>query len=80
MSGPGEFDDSAPENVAPLVVWLGSPESRGVTGQVFLVGGGRIGVARGWQRGPGVDKGARWEPGELSEIVPGLLAEAESET
>jgi len=80
VPGPGEFDGSAAENVAPLVVWLGSPESRGVTGQVFLVGGGRIGVARGWQRGPGVDKGARWEPEELSEIVPALLAEAESET
>jgi NAD(P)-dependent dehydrogenase (short-subunit alcohol dehydrogenase family) len=76
---PGEFDGSAPENVAPLVVWLGSPESRGVTGQVFLVGGGRIGVARGWQRGPGVDKGARWEPEELSEIVPALVAEAQSD-
>jgi NAD(P)-dependent dehydrogenase (short-subunit alcohol dehydrogenase family) len=80
VPGPGEFDGSAPENVAPLVVWLGSPESRGVTGQVFLVGGGRIGVARGWERGPGVDKGARWEPEELSEIVPALVAEAESET
>jgi NAD(P)-dependent dehydrogenase (short-subunit alcohol dehydrogenase family) len=77
---PGEFDGSAPENVAPLVVWLGGPESRGVTGQVFLVGGGRIGVARGWQRGPGVDKGARWEPEELSEIVPALVAEAQSDT
>ena len=80
VPGPGEFDGSAPENVAPLVVWLGSPESRGVTGQVFLVGGGRIGVARGWQRGPGVDKGARWEPEELSEIVPALVAEDQSET
>jgi NAD(P)-dependent dehydrogenase (short-subunit alcohol dehydrogenase family) len=73
---PGEFDQRAPENVAPLVVWLGSPESRGVTGQVFLVGGGRVGVALGWQRGPTIDKGARWEPEELSEIVPSLLAEA----
>jgi NAD(P)-dependent dehydrogenase (short-subunit alcohol dehydrogenase family) len=73
---PGEFDQRAPENVAPLVVWLGSPESRGVTGQVFLVGGGRIGVALGWRRGPTIDKGARWEPEELSEIVPSLLAEA----
>jgi NAD(P)-dependent dehydrogenase (short-subunit alcohol dehydrogenase family) len=80
VPAPGEFDGSAPENVAPLVVWLGSPESRGVTGQVFLVGGGRIGVARGWQRGPGVDKGARWDPAELSEVVPALVTEAESET
>ena len=62
------------------MVWLGSPESQDVTGQVFLVGGGRIGVAEGWRRGPGADKGARWEPEELSEIVPALLAEAESET
>jgi hypothetical protein len=75
--GPAEFDQRAPENVAPLVVWLGSPESRGVTGQVFLVGGGRIGVARGWQRGPMIDKGARWDPEELSEIVRSLLAQAQ---
>jgi NAD(P)-dependent dehydrogenase (short-subunit alcohol dehydrogenase family) len=78
-AGPGEFDSRAPENVAPLVVWLGSPQSRSVTGQVFLVGGGRIGIARGWHRGPEVDKGARWEPEELSEIVPSLVAEAQSE-
>jgi NAD(P)-dependent dehydrogenase (short-subunit alcohol dehydrogenase family) len=77
---PGEFDGRAPENVAPLVVWLGSAGSRGVTGQVFLVSGGRIGVARGWHRGPMVDKGARWDPEELSEIVPALLAEAQPET
>jgi NAD(P)-dependent dehydrogenase (short-subunit alcohol dehydrogenase family) len=73
---PGAFDRAAPENVAPLVVWLGSPASHGVTGQVFLVSGGRIGVARGWSRGPGVDKGDRWDPAELSEVVPQLLAEA----
>jgi hypothetical protein len=72
---PGAFDRSAPENVAPLVVWLGSPESRGVTGHVFLVAGGRIGLARGWQRGPSIDKEARWDPAELSEIIPALLDE-----
>src|SRR5438477_7017520 len=38
----GEFDRSAPENVSPLVVWLGSPESGDVTGRVFLVSGGTI--------------------------------------
>jgi hypothetical protein len=73
--GPGEFDGRAPENVAPLVVWLGSPASRRVTGQVFLVGGGRIAVAQGWQRGPEVDKGGRWDPSELTEIVTALLDE-----
>ena len=34
------FDAMAPENVAPLVVWLGSAESAGVTGRVFEVEGG----------------------------------------
>jgi NAD(P)-dependent dehydrogenase (short-subunit alcohol dehydrogenase family) len=75
---PGEWDDRAPDNVAPLVAWLASPASHGVTGQVFLVGGGRIAVARGWERGPGVDHGARWEPAVLDEVVPGLLAQTET--
>ena len=72
----GEWDSRAPENVAPLVVWLTSAESAAITGQVFLVGGGRIAVARGWERGPGLDKGARWDPTELGAIVPELVAEA----
>ncbi|HEY3700760.1 MAG TPA: SDR family oxidoreductase, partial [Acidimicrobiales bacterium] len=74
----GEWDDRAPENVAPLVAWLASPASHRVTGQVFLVGGGRVAVARGWERGPGVDHGARWEPADLDDVVAGLLAETET--
>jgi NAD(P)-dependent dehydrogenase (short-subunit alcohol dehydrogenase family) len=69
----GEFDAHAPENIAPLVTWLASAESAAITGQVFLVGGGRIAVARGWARGPGVDHGARWDPAELGTVVPGLV-------
>ena len=34
------FDAMAPENVSPLVVWLGSAQSREVTGRVFEVSGG----------------------------------------
>ncbi len=55
----------APENVSPLVVWLGSAESRDVTGQVFEIAGGKLNVADGWRTGAGVDKGARWEPAEI---------------
>jgi NAD(P)-dependent dehydrogenase (short-subunit alcohol dehydrogenase family) len=72
----GEFDAMAPENVAPLVVWLGSVESGFVTGRVFEVEGGQVGVADGWQHGPTFDKGARWEPDELGAVVRDLLAEA----
>lgn len=72
----GGFDAMAPDNVAPLVVWLGSAGSKGVTGRVFEVEGGIIGVADGWHSGPRVDKGARWDPAEVGEAVAGLLAEA----
>jgi hypothetical protein len=70
------FDDTAPENISPLVVWLGSAESRGITGRVFNVAGGRISVAEGWAAGPGADKGERWEPAELGSVIPDLVAEA----
>ena len=74
----GEWNERAPENIAPLVTWLASPESAGVTGQVFLVSGGRIAIATGWGRGSGVDRGARWEPAELGVVVQKLIAEAQS--
>jgi len=60
----GAFDANDPANVSPLVTWLGSKESRDVTGRVFEVKGGVIGTSDGWRDGPTVDKGARWEPDE----------------
>jgi NAD(P)-dependent dehydrogenase (short-subunit alcohol dehydrogenase family) len=74
---PGEFDAFAPENVAPLVVWLGSEQSKDVTGRVFNVAGGRISVAEAWHAGPSVDKGDHWEPEELGPVVGDLLAKAQ---
>jgi NAD(P)-dependent dehydrogenase (short-subunit alcohol dehydrogenase family) len=73
---PGAFDPRAPENIAPLVVWLGSTQSAGITGRVFNVRGGRISVAEGWRAGPAVTRDERWDPAELGEIVPALVAEA----
>ena len=72
----GSFDEMAPENVAPLVVWLGSPESKDINGRMFEVEAGRISVADGWRKGPEVDKGARWEPDEIGAVVSDLLAKA----
>ena len=66
----------APDNVAPLVVWLGSNESAGVTGRVFNVSGGHIGVAKGWVEEPVVERNGRWGPAELTEIVPELVSGA----
>jgi NAD(P)-dependent dehydrogenase (short-subunit alcohol dehydrogenase family) len=70
------FDVMAPENVSPLVVWLGSTESDAVTGRVFEVEGGRVSVAQSWRHGQVVDKGARWAPAELGPVVARLLAAA----
>ncbi|MFC4059183.1 SDR family oxidoreductase [Planomonospora corallina] len=72
----GAFDAMAPENVSPLVVWLGSAGSRDVTGRVFEVEGGRICVMEGFRHGPAADNGARWDPAELGPVVTGLLAGA----
>ena len=72
----GAFDAMAPENIAPLVVWLGSAESRDVTGRVFEVEGGKVSLADGWQHGPAVDKGDRWDPAELGPVVRELLSKA----
>ena len=71
-----EFNPLSPDNIAPIVVWLGSPESAGVTGRVFNVRGGHLSVAEGWVEGPAADKQGRWDPAELSDIVPDLVARA----
>jgi NAD(P)-dependent dehydrogenase (short-subunit alcohol dehydrogenase family) len=70
------FDAMAPENVSPLVVWLGSEESAHVTGRVFEVEGGKVSVAQAWRHGPAVDKGDRWDPAELGPVVKDLLEQA----
>jgi NAD(P)-dependent dehydrogenase (short-subunit alcohol dehydrogenase family) len=72
----GAFDGMDPANVSPFVVWLGSPDSEGVTGRVFEVEAGIIGIAEGYRHGPRIDKGARWEPEEVGAAVRDLLAEA----
>ncbi|MGO9456936.1 MAG: SDR family oxidoreductase [Acidimicrobiales bacterium] len=73
---PGGFDPAAPENVSPLVAWLVSEESSGVTGRVFNILGGSLSVAEGWHAGPGVEIGARFDPESLGEVVTRLVAEA----
>jgi len=71
------FDANAPENIAPLVVWLCSAEARDVTGRVFEISGGELGVADGWREGPKLDKGERWAADEIGAAVHELLAKAE---
>ncbi|QIB42525.1 SDR family oxidoreductase [Streptomyces aureoverticillatus] len=74
----GGFDAMAPENVSPLVVWLGSESSAGVTGRVFETEAGRLTVMEGWRPGPTADKGARWSAAEAGETALKLLSRAEA--
>jgi len=70
------FDENDPANVSPLVVWLGSPLSREVTGRIFEVKGGLIGVSDGWRDGPTYDKKAKWAPDEIGIKVAELISKS----
>ena len=70
----GSFDYYDPANVAPLVVWLGSEASSGVTGRIFEAEGGKISIADGWKSTKGVDKGDKWEAAEIAGAMDELLA------
>ncbi len=74
------FDPNHPENIAPLVAWLGSHDSADVTGRIFEVEGGMISVADGWQHGEVVDNGARWQPVDIGAAVRGLIARGPTQT
>ncbi|HPB46474.1 MAG TPA: SDR family oxidoreductase [Microthrixaceae bacterium] len=76
----GEFDAMDPANVSPALVWLGSEQSSHVTGRMFELEGGKIGIAQGWMHGPTIDKGAKWDPAEVGDAVDKLLAEAVAPT
>lgn len=72
----GSFDLWAPENVAPLVVWLSSVGSTHITGQIFESQGGRISLCDGWRTGLTVDDGKRWEISEIGHAIDQLIEKA----
>jgi NAD(P)-dependent dehydrogenase (short-subunit alcohol dehydrogenase family) len=74
---PAEFAANlAPEQVSPVVAWLASVDSQNVTGRVFDVGGGRIGVAEAWRLGPEVTRQDPWDAADLGSVIPDLVAKA----
>ena len=66
---PDGFDEKAPENISPLVVWLGS-DACDVSGRTFENTGDQLNVCDGWQKGPIESVGGRRmtvaEAGELA--------------
>lgn len=67
------FDYWAPDNVSPLLVWLGSAQSHAITGRIFEVEGGRMSIADGWRSTKGIAKDARWTVDEISDAIDKLL-------
>ncbi|MFI2214584.1 SDR family oxidoreductase [Streptomyces sp. NPDC020141] len=66
-----------PEDVSPLVVWLGSAASTGVTGRVFEAEAGRVTVMEGWRPGPTAHAPSRWTPTAAGDAARRLLSAAE---
>ena len=56
----GGFDEWDPDNIGPVVAWLASDAAAGVTGQVFVVFGGRIHLFEGWTMVSEIEQGERW--------------------
>ncbi len=72
----GEFDAAAPENVAPLVAYLGTDDARAreITGVVFNVRGGDVEMFEGWRTVKGISNDRRWTVAALAARVPELFA------
>ena len=71
-SEPGRFDVWDPANVSPVVAWL-STENCPVTGKVFYVQGGRVGVFQPYHIADQIEKDDRWTISELDEALPKIL-------
>jgi NAD(P)-dependent dehydrogenase (short-subunit alcohol dehydrogenase family) len=68
-----------PEWVAPVITWLASAQSAGVTGEIIESSGHVLGIAEGWQRGPHTTEPPR-DPREIDTLVRGFLKEARQRT
>jgi NAD(P)-dependent dehydrogenase (short-subunit alcohol dehydrogenase family) len=78
--GMGTLEDEArermsPRHIAPIVCWLASPLSAGVTGRVFDVTGRMLSVSEGWHRGPSIENPDD-DPEVLGHAVLDLVAQA----
>ena len=56
----GGFDEWDPQNIGPVVAFLASDAAADVTGQVFVVFGGRLHLMEGWTMVGEIEQGERW--------------------
>jgi len=67
-------EQMSPKWIAPIITWLASPESKGVTGRVFDISGQALSVSEGWHRGPTTTP--VMDPTLMGPLVEQLVAEA----
>ena len=59
------FDEWNPDNIAPVVAWLASDAAAEVSGQVFVVFGGRVHLLEGFTELSAIANEGRWTVDEL---------------
>jgi len=69
IPGEGQFDEFAPENISPLVVYLASDAAQDITGQVLSIRGGKLEVFRGWYLDNSIDIQKRWSISDLQQRI-----------
>ncbi len=72
------FDDLDPDNIAPAVCWLASEAAANVSGQVFVVTGGRVHLIDGFTNRSAISRDGRWTVGELVDRQPELMGDHRS--
>jgi NAD(P)-dependent dehydrogenase (short-subunit alcohol dehydrogenase family) len=68
----GEFDEMAPENVSPLVAYLGTDHAAGITGRWLSIRGGKLELWLPPQLAKTIDIQRKWTPKEISERISEL--------
>ena len=73
MKDPASIEGQGPEHIAPVATWLASSKSEGITGQIFHVARGLVGI----MQQPAVVRSFRsdevWKQEGLDRIMPQLV-------
>jgi 3-oxoacyl-[acyl-carrier protein] reductase len=72
----GQFDEWHPNNVGPVVAWLVSPLAERISGQVFVVFGGRVHRMQNWDMVGEIEQDHTWTVEELAARRDELFGDA----
>jgi NAD(P)-dependent dehydrogenase (short-subunit alcohol dehydrogenase family) len=72
------FDEWNPENIGPVVAWLASDDAADVTGQVFVVFGGRLHLMDGWTMVSEIEQDEQWSVDAIAARKVELFGERRS--